>query len=172
MWCAATGEHSRVYVGHTSWVLSITFSRDGSLLVSTGKTIKLWDVCTAECLSTLRGHTDCVGSLAFYPKGLTLASGSFDQTIKLWDVHAGQCMNTLQSQAGTVRSLAFNAYGTILATCGLDETVKLWDMQAGACLKILRGERPYERMNISGVTGLTGVQKAALKVLEAFEADN
>jgi WD40 repeat protein len=113
-----------------------------------------------------------VGTLAFHPRGLTLASGSYDQTIKLWDVHAGQCLNTLQSQAGTVRSLAFNADGTILATCGLDETIKLWDMQAGTCLNILRGERPYERLNISAVTGLTGVQKAALKVLGAFEVDN
>jgi len=37
----------------------------------------------------------------------------------------------------------------------MDETIKLWDVQTGECLKTLRPDRPYERMNITGVTGLT-----------------
>jgi hypothetical protein len=39
------------------------------------------------------------------------------------------------------------------------------------CLKTIRADRPYERMNITGVTGLTEAQKATLKALGAIEED-
>ena len=42
-------------------------------------------------------------------------------------------------------------------------------MLSGECLKTLRADRPYERMNITGATGLSDAQKAALKALGAVE---
>jgi hypothetical protein len=36
-------------------------------------------------------------------------------------------------------------------------------------LKTLRSDRPYEGMNITGVTGITDAQKATLKALGAIE---
>ena len=36
----------------------------------------------------------------------------------------------------------------------------------------LRGERPYERMDISKVTGVTEMQKASLKTLGAIEVED
>jgi len=36
--------------------------------------------------STLRGHMDAVGIVAFAPKELLLASGSQDHTVRLWDL--------------------------------------------------------------------------------------
>lgn len=39
----------------------------------------------------------------------------------------------------------------------------------GRCLKTLRADRPYEGMNITGVTGVTEAQKASLKTLGALE---
>lgn len=50
-----------------------------------------------------------------------------------------------------------------------DETIKLWDVKTGECLNTLRLDHPYERMNITGVTGLTEAQKASLRVLGAIE---
>ena len=46
--------------------------------------------------ATLKGHTDCVHSVAFSPDGKTLASGSDDKTIKLWDVATGKELATLK----------------------------------------------------------------------------
>jgi hypothetical protein len=43
------------------------------------------------------------------------------------------------------------------------------DVQTGECLKTLQPERPYERMNITGATGLTKAQKATLRALGAIE---
>ena len=65
--------------------------------------------------------------------------------------------------------MAFSSDGQILASCGYDQTVRLWEVQTGECLKTLRPDRPYERMNITAVTGLTEAQIATLKALGAVE---
>ena len=45
----------------------------------------------------------------------------------------------------------------------------IWEIETGECLKTLRSDRPYEHMNIAGVTGLTEVEKTTLKALGAVE---
>ena len=54
-------------------------------------------------------------------------------------------------------------------SASFDETIKDWDIETGKCLKTLRVPRPYEGMNIAGVTGLTEAQKITLKALGAVE---
>jgi len=49
--------------------------------------------------------------------------------------------------------------------------MKLWNVGTGACLLTLRNERPYERMDITGVTGVTEMQREALRILGAVEKD-
>jgi WD40 repeat protein len=66
-------------------------------------------------------------------------------------------------------SVSFSADGRTIASGSQDERIKLWDVEAGECLKTLRAERPYEGMNITGVTGLTQAQKATLLALGAVE---
>jgi WD40 repeat protein len=57
----------------------------------------------------------------------------------------------------------------ILASGSQDNTIKFWDIDTGECLKTLRVPRPYEGMNIVGVTGLTAAQKLTLRALGAVE---
>ena len=57
----------------------------------------------------------------------------------------------------------------MLASSSDDGTIKLWDIQTALCLKTLISERPYERMNIAHVQGLTEAQKANLEALGAIE---
>ena len=78
-------------------------------------------------------------------------------------------MRTLQGHSNVVRSVAISSDNKILVSGSFDETIKIWDFNTGECLKTLRSERPYENMNITGVTGLTGVEKATLKALGAVE---
>ena len=45
----------------------------------------------------------------------------------------------------------------------------LWDLHSVEHLQTLRRDRPYERLNIMGIRGLSAAQKASLHALGAFE---
>jgi len=59
--------------------------------------------------------------------------------------------------------------GKWLASCGDDGAIHLWDFDDGNLLRTLRRDRPYERLDISGVKGLTQAQRASLFALGAIE---
>jgi len=170
LWNVSTGQVLKTLSGHSGWVLSVAFSPEGRTLASGSKdkTVKLWDVSTNQCFKTFLGHTSWVLSVAFSPQGNILASGSVDKMVKLWDISTGQCIKTLQGHTHWVRSVAFCPDGHTLLSGSEDGTIKLWDVLIGECLKTFRNERPYEGMNISGVTGLTEATIASLKALGAM----
>ncbi len=70
------------------WTLAVTWSPDARLLAASraGRLVQLWDVRTGREAITLDGHTDEVGSTAWSPDGLRLASGSDDGTVRVWGV--------------------------------------------------------------------------------------
>ncbi len=136
---------------------------------SCDQTIKLWDTGSGQCRKTLHSHTDWVRSVNFSPQGNILASSSDDQTLKLWDTSTGQVLKTLQGGLLWVWSVAFSPDSKTLASGSEDGTIKLWDVLTGECVKTLRSKRPYEGMNITGVTGISEAQKSTLKALGAVE---
>ena len=117
-------------VGHKDEVTSVSFSRNGTTLVSGSRdgTVKLWDVATGENIVTLEGHRSGVTSVAFSSDGTTLASGSYDRAIKLWDIATGENIVTLRGHTNFVTSVAFSPNGQILASGSWDETVRLWTL--------------------------------------------
>ncbi|MFS0518386.1 NB-ARC domain-containing protein [Nostoc sp. UIC 10607] len=171
LWDVSTGECKKALEGHKAWVWSVAFSLDGKLLASTSPdgTIRFWNVYTNECLNVLQVNTGWLQLAAFSPDSRTLACCNQDLTVQLWDVNTGQCFRTLQGHTGRIWSIAFNPDNRTLASSGEDETIRLWDVTTGNCLKILKAEKPYERMNISGVTGLATATIATLKVLGAVD---
>ncbi len=56
-----------------------------------------------------------------------------------------------------------------IASCGDDGAIRLWDVHSGEPLRTLRRDRPYERLNITGIRGLSEAQKASLRALGALE---
>jgi hypothetical protein len=65
--------------------------------------------------------------------------------------------------------VALSADGQLLASGGSDGTVRLWETSTGTWLRMLRPERRYERLDITGLTGITYAQRAALLALGAIE---
>ena len=171
LWDIASGQTRQTFQGHTGWVSSVCFSPDGQTLASGGadQSVRLWDLTNGKVIQTYQGHTGWVRSICFSPDGQSLASGAADQTVHLWDIASGQVLQILQGHTDWVRSICFSPDGQTLASGSTDGTIKLWDLQTGKCLKTFRADRPYERMNIAGVIGLTTAQKATLKALGAVE---
>jgi WD40 repeat protein len=162
---------------HSGWVMSVTYSADGGKMASGSNdgTVRLYNFGTGN--KTVLPHSSPVLAVALSPDGVLLASGSVDHIIQLWDVSGSQTgppspLTVLSGHIGAIRSLAFGPDGDILASSSDDETIRLWSVQTGLCLKTLRSERPYERMNIARVTGITESQKLALKDLGAVEVND
>ncbi|HYU33121.1 MAG TPA: TIR domain-containing protein [Thermoanaerobaculia bacterium] len=55
----------RKLIGHTNWVRSVAVSPDGTWAASGSddKTVKIWDLETGKCRTTLKGHTQGVNSV-------------------------------------------------------------------------------------------------------------
>ncbi len=70
---------------------------------------------------------------------------------------------------GTIQSLRVSPDGQRLASCGDDGIIMIWDLRSAEHLQTMRRDRPYERLNITGIRGLTQAQKATLRALGAME---
>ena len=171
LWDVSNSQCLLTLEGHTRQAQAIAFDPADHRLASGSDdcTVKLWDLQTGQCLLTLEGHTRPVVSISFHPQGKLLVSGGFDSSLKLWDLEQGINITTLQGHTSPIRSVAFDPEGRMLVSSSEDGTIRLWDSYTGECLRVLTVERPYEGMNISGVTGLTDAQKVTLRVLGAIE---
>ncbi|KAG1843729.1 WD40-repeat-containing domain protein, partial [Suillus tomentosus] len=81
--------------GHTDWVRSVSFSPDGTRIVSGSddKTIQLWDAGTGQPVGEpLKGHTDWVRSVSFSPDGTRIISSSDDGTVRVWYAAIGKSL--------------------------------------------------------------------------------
>ncbi|MBD3887242.1 PD40 domain-containing protein [Phormidium tenue FACHB-886] len=172
------GQILQVWQGGNSSIRSIAWSPDGKTIASGSddQQIRIWDVPAGQVLRAWQAHTNWIWSVAWSPDGTRLISSSADQTIKLWNPRNGQLLRTLQGHTGFVLSVAYRPTSTdatppkpIIASGSWDETIKLWNPQTGECLRTLRSDRPYEGMNITGITGVSEAQKATLKALGAIE---
>ena len=109
-----------------------------------------------------------VSALSWVPGGDLLISGGSDGRLRWWDLQSAECVRVQEAHQGTVQALKRSPDGRILASCGDDGTIRLWDLENGEPLQTLR-DRLYERLNITGIRGLTEAQQASLRALGAVE---
>jgi WD40 repeat protein/DNA-binding XRE family transcriptional regulator len=174
LWEVSSGQVLATLQGHTGTVFGLVLSRDSRLIASGSLdgTMKLWEVSSGQVLATLQGHTGAVWGVALSDDGRLVASSSDDGTVRLWEASSGQVLSILSGHTGGVRGVALSADGQLVASGSFDGTVKLWETKNGACLRTLRAERRYERMDISGLIGITEAQRASLIALGAVEGQS
>ncbi len=169
LWDGETGEVFCCLEGHQGWVNEVTWTPDGQFLLSCSHdgTIKLWNIAQERCVKTLTKHTSPVFMISVSPDGRLLASGDFHGTIHLWDTTTWECIQTMTDHDSVIGGLAFHPTRPILASSSEDATIRIWDLENKTLLATLKGQRPYEGMNITGVTGLTKAEKVSLSELGA-----
>ncbi|HEV2663130.1 MAG TPA: hypothetical protein VGU68_21145 [Ktedonobacteraceae bacterium] len=117
----------------------------------------------------LKGLSQMVSTVAWSPDGEMLISGNSDGRLHWWQVESGQCLQMREGHQGVAQALKVSPDGSTLASCGDDGAIRLWNLHSGELLQTLRRDRPYERLNITGIKGLSDAQKASLHALGALD---
>ncbi|KAH8093689.1 hypothetical protein JL720_4839 [Aureococcus anophagefferens] len=76
-------------------------------------------------LATLAGHSNQVSSVAVFPDGRRVVSGSWDDTVKVWDAATGECVATLAGHSDQVNCVAVFPDGRRVVSGADDNTVKV-----------------------------------------------
>ena len=151
LWSKPSWNLQQTISAHSDWVRCLSFTPDGSKLVSGSfdKTIKLWQLATGAVIHTLADHPKGVFALAVSPDGKLLASGSWDDTIKLWDLDSGTLLHNLVKHKASVRSLAISPDSQTLISGSFDRTIELWQIPAGVPTQTISARDPISAIALS-----------------------
>jgi WD40 repeat protein/transcriptional regulator with XRE-family HTH domain/DNA-binding transcriptional regulator GbsR (MarR family) len=174
LWDARAGIQLQRWPGHHGVGRGVAWSPDGSRLASCGGEegkgeLFIWNVQNGEQVQAFAGHPGIVYTINWSPCGDQLISGGSDGILRWWDVQSGQCIKTRIAHQGTIQALRVDPTGRRLASCSDDGAIKIWDLHSTEHLQTLRRDRPYERLDITGIKGLSEARKATLRVLGAIE---
>ncbi|WP_157546230.1 NB-ARC domain-containing protein [Mycobacterium sp. IS-1742] len=132
MWDSGTGKPCPTGSDHTAQVRAITFSPDGSQILtgSDDGTARVWDIAAGMTTMLLSGHANAVWSVAFSADGQLAATGSDDGSARVWDARTGAQLLALNGHSSTVHGVTFSADARQLATCGGDGTARIWSVSS------------------------------------------
>ncbi len=174
VWDTAAGTLLHRLVGHQSTITSVAWSPNGAQLASgsssqAGGELFVWDAKQGARLQTIARQPGMVYGVAWGTSEHVVITGGRSGRLRWWDIQSGACVRINKAHQGTVQALRRSPDGTQLASCGDDGAIMLWDLQSGEHRQTLRRDRPYERMDITGLTGITEAQRATLVALGAVE---
>jgi WD40 repeat protein/tRNA A-37 threonylcarbamoyl transferase component Bud32 len=174
VWDASDGTLLQRMQGHQGVVTSVAWNSDGTRLASgsSGRDsgeLFVWEAQSGARLQAFEGHLGMVSAVTWGRREDLLVSGGGDGVLRWWMAHSGECVRVQQTHQGTVQALKVSPDGQMLASCGNDGAIKIWDVESGEHLRTLRRDRPYERLTITGIRGLTQAQIATLRALGAVE---
>jgi WD40 repeat protein len=120
---------------HRKGVRSLSFSNDGSKIISAGydESVKIWSIQRNSenereviLVRSLGGHRGGVRSASFNSDGSLIASAGADNTIQLWKNKSLLKEETLAGHEDVVYDVAFNHDSLLVATACKDGKVRVW----------------------------------------------
>jgi WD40 repeat protein len=135
--------------GLSDSILSLAFSKDGSLLVAGGGTparfgeIQFWDLPAGKLRRSVMLTGDTVFGVSLSPDGTRVAAGCTDNTVRIVDAATGKELNKMGAHENWVLGTVFGMDGKRVVSVGRDRSAKLTDAATGAFqenVNLLRGE--------------------------------
>ena len=123
----------------SNYLSLMCISSDGNLIVTNGEdsvTIKVWDIASGSCVSTLRGSSAAVATVSMSLEAMYVLSGCADGSLKVWDMATAKCLCTLKGHTGAVKSLSIAPSNQFFVSGGIDSIVKVWKI-SGECIGTL-----------------------------------
>jgi WD40 repeat protein len=154
IWSGESGECILTLDGETDCIRTIILSADSKYIISAGGyaithlgfgqeseySIRIWDTKTGNCLKILKGHENCIETMASTTDNKKLVSGSFNGEIRIWDVETGVCRAIIDTGFGPIYALALTSDGKYALSSHLKSgIIHLWNMESQALLKSFHG---------------------------------
>ena len=130
----------RVLNGHTAVPISVQFSPDNRLLLTTSRdqTARIWDVGSGSEIARLVGHAGSVNDASYSPDSRFIVTASTDHTVIVWDAGVGRAEDDLRGHTDAVTSAHFSPDGKRVVTASGDSTARIWNVETGATVFILK----------------------------------
>jgi len=135
--------------GLSDRILSLVFSKDGSLLVAAGGTaslfgeVQIWDVAAGKLKRSLTLTGDTVFGASISPDASRVAVGCTDNSVRILDAATAKEIFKIGNHENWVLGTVFGVDGKRIVSVGRDRAAKLTDATSGAFLEnvnLLRGE--------------------------------
>jgi WD40 repeat protein/serine/threonine protein kinase len=115
---------------HGQPVNAMEFSSDGTRLLTSGGTLRLWTLADGkEVVMPLPPHR--IALAHFRPDGRRLVVASWDGTAQIWDARTAQPVTPLMRHEDSVLDAAYDPSGRWIATASRDRTARIWDAETG-----------------------------------------
>lgn len=128
LYSMATGEKVREFDGHEDAITAVSFSRDGSKILSASYdgTARLWETATGHQIASFRGHTWWVWSARFSSDESEIVTASQDGTVRVWKVANASHGPPFTGHQGPVYAATFSPDGKTIASAGYDRRILAW----------------------------------------------
>jgi WD40 repeat protein len=123
-------------LGSTHWqpgdyVSSLAYAPDGTVVVSAGRNICVWDAATGR--ERLRFGYELSGTvlIAITPDSRMLVQGLYDGTLRLWDLATGKLVRTIANRCPRLYAVALSPDGKTLVVAGEQRDLRFWEVATG-----------------------------------------
>jgi WD40 repeat protein len=137
LWDLASGETILSLACQSKPVRYLSFSPDGSLILSAaGTTITLWNL-SGQPVRNLPGNVTHVWNVIFSPDGRSIYSTSLQEKFIMWDTETAEKVAAFEGHSRTVLAVDASSDGSLLASGSLDQSIIIWDAVTRTALRTI-----------------------------------